>query len=151
MKPNLKEVEKPSIVEKVWYWQGFKCKVMFVRQSHRCGYVQVPKGHLAYGVDYDKIDVNVHGGLTYSEYSKDKKGYWLGFDCAHLGDKTLGLDFDGHFWTLEETIEETKKLAEQLHTLKKSSLLGYEITEFLRKTSLIELKQLKSEIDRITV
>jgi hypothetical protein len=81
-----------------------------------CGYVGLPKGHPCFGMWYDDIhekypDLQVHGGLTYSEglFSwalVEKKGeerrqeldrmikergnqtdYWeFGFDCNHFND-----------------------------------------------------------------
>jgi hypothetical protein len=38
--------------------------------------------------DWDsKLDkLKVHGGITYSDYHEDKKGWVIGFDCAHFGD-----------------------------------------------------------------
>jgi len=33
--------------------------------GHLCGYLGVPKPHPWYGLDYDQIDADVHGGLTY--------------------------------------------------------------------------------------
>lgn len=64
------------------------------------GYVIIPKNHPFYGVNYNIINhfVNVHGGLTYSEYCKEDSllifnlnredvGKWvIGFDTAHAGD-----------------------------------------------------------------
>jgi hypothetical protein len=56
------------------------------------GYVAVPKEHPLYGKDYNNIDIDAHGGLTYaSDYSdwmpKEVEGMWIiGFDCAHYGD-----------------------------------------------------------------
>lgn len=44
------------------------------------GYVQIPEGHPWRGLDYDDIDVRVHGGLTYADNG------WIGFDCLHRGD-----------------------------------------------------------------
>ena len=35
--------------------------------SHPCAYVEIPKGHPYYGLDYEKIKVSCHGGLTYSD------------------------------------------------------------------------------------
>lgn len=38
---------------------------------------------------YDDIEIDVHGGLTYSGEGLpqlEKKGYLIGFDCAHAGD-----------------------------------------------------------------
>lgn len=66
-----------------------------------CGYVAVPPGHTAHGRDFNTLEVEVHGGLTYgAEFFKDPgKGvchvpaegepdnvWWLGFDCGHAGD-----------------------------------------------------------------
>lgn len=59
--------------------------------GHWCGYVGVPSDHPAFGKDYDSAgDFEVHGGLTYAENhlpQREPDGrWWLGFDCAHLGD-----------------------------------------------------------------
>lgn len=74
------------------------------------GYVLLPKNHPFYNIDYDNINVYVHGGLTYSNLFKSKEfskwvenlefdgdvtyenfnffnDYWMiGFDTSHLGD-----------------------------------------------------------------
>lgn len=64
------------------------------------GYVCLPKGHKYYGFDYDNIDVEVHGGLTFASDSNSlnlndwpevpqecRKDHWIiGFDTAHYGD-----------------------------------------------------------------
>ena len=60
------------------------------------GYAVIPEGHKFHGKHYDEIDVNVHGGLTFSsaadeldwpEITDEHKGGWVvGFDCAHYGD-----------------------------------------------------------------
>ena len=83
-------------IEKDWITEsGLRAVCLVVRNSHRCGYVGVPKEHPLHGLDYDavceKIPVEVHGGLTYSGNSKtypaESDGlYWFGFDCAHYGD-----------------------------------------------------------------
>lgn len=72
-----------------------------------CGYVGIVEGHPYFGVDYDDLHIDVHGGLTFSEfggsifenndqwmklYYKDefnadgKKLWWVGFDCCHYND-----------------------------------------------------------------
>lgn len=72
------------------------------------GYVKLPKGHKYYGVHYDDIPVDVHGGLTYSE---EEDGFWVvGFDTAHGGDHSRN-------WTKERVEEETKNLAKQLENI----------------------------------
>lgn len=97
-------------------WQKEPDKVQWVDQKtgldcllHRsplgawCGYVGVAEGHPAFGQKYDRVDVEVHGGLTYSSFCQEvehesrgvchiplpgrpEKVWWLGFDCAHYGD-----------------------------------------------------------------
>lgn len=79
------------------------------------GYVIIPKGHKYYGVDYDNIPVNVHGGLTFSDYAntldwseiKDKEGWVVGFDTAHYGDNSINRP---RSWV----VRETNKLRKQL-------------------------------------
>lgn len=35
--------------------------------THPTAYVEIPKENKLYEKDYDEIDIDVHGGLTYSE------------------------------------------------------------------------------------
>lgn len=129
--------EKEDIVEKEWECAGLKCVVIFVRQSHRCGYVAVPTGHPAWDKNSNDLPINVHGGITFAQrggkkdrHFKDKNLYWFGFDCAHAGDKLLGIERafkhaklpyltkrKGHLWTLREVVAETKIMAKQLKEL----------------------------------
>jgi hypothetical protein len=79
------------------------------------GYVKIPVGHPCYGLDYDTIhnnyDINVHGGLTYSDYDQDDKYYWVvGFDTAHYNDNI-------RIWSKERVEQETQELMNQLETL----------------------------------
>lgn len=125
--------------EREWEHAGLLCAV--VKQdtfSHRCGYVRVPPTHKYFDKDYNEVDVSVHGGLTFAALEpcvehKDGQGYWFGFDCAHAGDAHYDLSVrevpkelerlfaierefsqGDHFWTLDEVVEETNRLAEQL-------------------------------------
>lgn len=82
-------VQEPDYAE--FTLNGFTCAILrpyFVR--HLCGYVGLPKGHRAFGKDYDEIEVNVHGGLTYASHDVGEYAgprlWWIGFDCAHSGD-----------------------------------------------------------------
>jgi hypothetical protein len=84
-----------------------------------CGYVGVQKGHSAYAAHYDNVDVDVHGGLTFSgrlPYVKPNDIWWLGFDCGHFDDFIPGLTgLPGrNRWTLSEVRDEVEKLAAQL-------------------------------------
>jgi hypothetical protein len=118
-----------STIEKTWITKaGYEAEVVAHPAGHRCGYVTVPAGHRCEGMDYNDIDVSVHGGLTYSNGAK------FGFDCAHYYDKRdesimsekfkkVYADFpyptveDGEVRTLEYCIEECEILAEQLKEL----------------------------------
>ena len=46
--------------------------------SHPCAYVEIPKDHPCYGLDYGKIKVSCHGGLTYSASVSGCVLDWLG-------------------------------------------------------------------------
>lgn len=89
-------------------WQdrrtGMPCLAVRNRTGGWCGYVGVTQGHPFFELDYDdkKVDVRVHGGLTFcGACSPDDKEHgichrpdpgepdhvwWLGFDCLHAGD-----------------------------------------------------------------
>ena len=98
--------------------------------GHLCGYLGIPPGHLWYNKHYDEIDADVHGGLTFA--GKENGGnysqsypmdiWWIGFDCAHLGDWTIMDDkyrlIDNnppHKWTRDEVFNELVQLAEQAY------------------------------------
>lgn len=66
---------------------GLQYVVQHNNLGYRCGYVRIPKQHPWFDKNnYEEIDVDCHGGLTYSDYTKDKKALWIGFDCGHAGD-----------------------------------------------------------------
>lgn len=72
--------------------------------GHWCGYVGVTEGHPSFQKNYNDVEADAHGGLTYSDFCEplgDEHGagichipgpgepdrvWWLGFDCAHSGD-----------------------------------------------------------------
>lgn len=133
---------KPFKVEREWEHQGLKCAVVVAREGgHRCGYVRVPPNHRSHGKDYNNVDVDVHGGLTFSAIEPcahdDGTGYWFGFDCAHSGDMSMepvlnpawsetsqrlwkihneihSCSSYEHYWEEWEVVQETERLAEQL-------------------------------------
>ena len=80
--------------------------MILTEMGHRCGYVKLPEGHLCRDMDYDDIPIEVHGGLTYGP----SENGWVGFDCGHCYDTP-------EIWTLEKTIEETKKMADQVYDI----------------------------------
>lgn len=91
---------EPDRVE--WTHAGLPC--LAVRNHHGawCGYAAVPPGHPLHGKGYDNVDVDVHGGLTYSEFCRGEichvsapgepdNVFWFGFDCHHGGDFGPGM------------------------------------------------------------
>jgi hypothetical protein len=83
------------------------------------GYVLIPEDHPLHGKHYDDIDVDVHGGLTWSKLvdeqlltvfrlDKEDLGTWcVGFDTAHLNDNLST-------WPKEAVQKETERLKDQL-------------------------------------
>jgi hypothetical protein len=84
---------------------GLPAIVLRSRYGNLCGYVGVTKEHPFYNRHYDDPAVQVHGGLTYAAHCKPEFGichvpesgedpdvYWFGFDCAHGGDLSPGMD-----------------------------------------------------------
>ena len=93
--------------------------------SHPCCYVEIPKDHSCYGLEYDEIEIVCHGGLTFSNdklYGVDKTGpkWFIGWDFAHCGDYFYANDqfeIEGHKWTLAELQDQVLKVCKQLRDL----------------------------------
>lgn len=102
--------------------------------THPTAYVRIPENHPYYKKDYNEIDIDVHGGLTYSKEYLDigelpaLDGWFIGWDYAHLGDyagwyeekryKALGLYEDAKKWTTEEIKEDVERVCAQLSKIK---------------------------------
>jgi len=60
------------------------------------GYIGLPKEHPWFNKHYDNIDVDIHGGLTYSNDHPPKGEpdglWWTGFDTAHCYDNQVNCD-----------------------------------------------------------
>jgi len=94
-------LDEPDRVE--WNHAGLNCMaIRHSRHFHWCGYVGLPPHHPDYGKDYDDVDVDVHGGLTYGEKcvghvchqpltGEPDELFWFGFDCAHWSDLQPGM------------------------------------------------------------
>ena len=90
--------------------------------THPTAYIEIPKGHPLYKKHYDKIDIYVHGCLTYSdsELMGIKSTSWfIGWDYAHLGDflgydEMYGINSTDKKWTTEEIIEDCENVIEQI-------------------------------------
>lgn len=106
---------------------GFNCMIKRNPAGAWCGYVGVTSNHSAFGVNYSEVDVDTHGGLTYSNHcagdichlhdGDENETWWLGFDCYHSFDASpLSLrSFDyGEYRTQQYVINEVTKLAKKL-------------------------------------
>lgn len=111
MKYN-KEMVEPTLLYKDTY-KNYNYYIMNYG-THPCCYIQLDKNDKYYGKNYEEIDIDCHGGLTYSE---EVKGEWvIGWDYAHYGDYNgffNGL-VNGKKYTTDELIRDCKKVIEQL-------------------------------------
>ena len=94
--------------------------------THPCCYIQIPKEHRYYKKNYDDIDINCHGGLTFSKsdlYFNPTESWWIGWDYAHGNDYMgyYGLDCLKGFdhsndkkWTTQELLNDVKDVIKQL-------------------------------------
>jgi hypothetical protein len=78
--PNAFMVTTPDME----FSDGFKMERGFAN-----GYVILHRGHPYFGVEYDDIPVEVHGGLTFSEPDEVYDTWIVGFDTAHVDDNKL--------------------------------------------------------------
>lgn len=81
---------------------GLPCLAKRNSMGAWCDYVGVAEGHPAFTKGYDAVRVDVHGGLTFSDFcqpgapaetichvpepGEPERVWWLGFDCAHASD-----------------------------------------------------------------
>ncbi|MCI8618152.1 MAG: hypothetical protein HFJ60_08000 [Clostridia bacterium] len=117
--------------------------------THPTAYIRVPKDNKFYGKEIEQIEINVHGGITYSEeglYIKNGQvidGWFIGWDYGHYGDY-LGFEekypqpcrTGGKKWTTAEIKREVCNACYQVHKYQKDKatiltdivmkLFGYE-------------------------
>lgn len=128
---------------------GYLCRVIRPHdRGHLCGYVSVPESNLIFGKDYSCsfydgpfYDIEVHGGLTYSDDMGVKGMWWLGFDCVHLGDLNPRdlivynhrfMDRDTDIYRDKKFVkEECRKLAKQLKALDNNTGVTRPLSEAL--------------------
>jgi hypothetical protein len=90
------EPDKVQYIEEI---TGYPALIVRGPSGALCGYVGVPRNHPHYEKHYSEVLVDVHGHLTYAskcdpnghichtvDVGEDDDVWWLGFDCAHLGD-----------------------------------------------------------------
>lgn len=98
---------------------GLEAWIWLVRNSHHCGYVQIPKklkDEDFYNFTDDSNTLEVHGGVTYQGTPDWSDGVQVvGYDCAHAGDACFGYADEGDVWRDEEfCVEQCESLAKQL-------------------------------------
>jgi len=107
---------------------GMACMIVRNSMGALCGYVAVDRGHPYYGKDYNFLDVECHGGLTYAnecsghvchvpEPGEPDDVWWFGFDCGHSWDfiPSYSDGGDGTYRDLKYVRREVTFLARQLH------------------------------------
>lgn len=117
-------MQEPDQLE--FEYEGYECEIRRNGVGALCGYVKLPKEHPRYEKDYDGINVDVHGGLTYSELENDK--WVIGFDCAHSGDIAP---------SCEKSLEEARKefpLPDHIKELNDNVKKAYPNYSFLHPT-----------------
>jgi hypothetical protein len=101
MDPELVDIvnKEGDFEEWVDPYSNYLCRISRMLQFQTWnGYVRIPHTHPCFAQDYDDVDVNVHGGLSYGHYQfpnhghdyseeTDKNYYWFGFDTAHAWDR----------------------------------------------------------------
>ena len=114
-----------STVEKDWVHNGIQCTYVTGYMGFYCGYVRCDPGHPWHGKDYNDIDADIHGGLTFAALEEeeckheDGLGWWIGFDCGHYNDfipgrAGIGMFSHGTVWTPEMIQKECEKLADRV-------------------------------------
>lgn len=69
---------------------GYTCIILKQFHGFLCGYVAVPPGHPAFG--REDLDLDVHGGVTWTGHLPPWRGWLIGFDCTHGGDLNPRMD-----------------------------------------------------------
>ena len=126
-------IDEPDDVEWADNRTGYSCRVWRSPNfGSLCGYVDVPKGHPAYGKHYDNVPVEVHGGLTFAEGVDNTAAWRFGFDCGHYMDlcpgalaemEKAGLDTaasilrEGTYRDLKYVRTEVEHMAQQLKAM----------------------------------
>ncbi len=83
--------------------------------THPTAYIEIPCSNKLFKKDYWDIDLNVHGGLTYSEnYLLDMKdSCFIGWDYSNCSDCHFGL-WNGKKWTTEEIFDEVCQAIDEI-------------------------------------
>ena len=137
IKPMVYQKDRKMEILHIWEYKGYRYFVLNLG-THPTAYIEIPEGHKLFGKNYNEIydmgyDIDVHGGLTYSDDNLmcvKSKSWFIGWDYAHCDDYTgyYEEDFLKHLsemrklkkWTTEEIIEECKRAIEQIKEIEEN-------------------------------
>lgn len=116
-----KEILEHGVCFGLFYW-------IISYGTHPCAYIMIPKNNKYFEKDYEEIDIDVHGGLTYSDKylpfeikNSETKCWYIGWDYAHFGDYagyeerlSKELRVGGKKWTTQEIKEEVRDVCYQI-------------------------------------
>ncbi len=117
-----------------FYYNDVPCLIVRGPMGALCGYAGVYPDHPWYEKGYLEVDMNVHGGLTFSAPCAEDGGkichvpkkdeqpvWWFGFDCAHGFDfcpssnNSLGLEMDNEVYrNIDYVRNHIKSMADQI-------------------------------------
>ena len=123
---------KPKIILDKGFYKNYQYIILNLH-THPCAYICLNKNDVFFKKHYDKIPVECHGGLTFSEdhiirileYSDKYKcdtvqrfnrDWIIGWDYAHYGDYVayLPMNYDDKKWTTAEIKKECEYVINQL-------------------------------------
>ena len=127
--------------------------------TYPAAYIKIPKNNKFYGKEAIGIDINVHGGITYTSEGlyinngKEVEGWYIGWDYADLGDY-LGWEdkyvkglAKGKKWTTDEIFAEVREACYQIQSTVKVEKDVYELIG--QKEGLVHSLEYVMTIERI--
>lgn len=96
--------------------------------THPTAYIRIPKNNKFYKKQGEELNINVHGGVTYTaeglyiNNGKKVEGWFIGWDYGHCGDY-LGFEekyvkglAKGKKWTTDEIFTEVREVCYQIQS-----------------------------------
>lgn len=84
---------------------------------HLCAYLGVPLSHPIAHIDYNKVPLHCHGGLTYGKAGDGDylpaRWWWYGWDYGHCNDYSTSEATEinecrSYVWTIDEVVAEAE-------------------------------------------
>lgn len=125
MKEMVYQIDRKNEVLFFGKYKGYQFYILNLG-AHPTAYINVIDDIRYSYKDYNDINLDVHGGLTYSNKSllaenEMVKGWFIGWDYGHYNDYAgyelrfpNELQSNGKKWTTQEIFEEVKNAIEQL-------------------------------------